>query len=55
MNFRGEKGGGGGGHSNPKKMLQILVPPKKKVGSEAVWKFSENSSKFESTGVPNKE
>ena len=57
MNFR-EKGGG---HSNPKNTLQILLPPQKKRnivfrdeggGSEAVWSFTENSSKFVTASVP---
>ena len=32
--------------------LQILVPPEKGGGEEAVWKFSENSSKMVHTIVP---
>ena len=54
MNFRG-KMWGGGGHSDPKNFVADFSTSEKKGGSEAVWKFSENSSKFESTGVPNKE
>ena len=53
----------GGGHSNPKNFVADFSTPEKKRnivfrnegrvgGSEAVWKFSENSSKMVHTIVP---
>ena len=59
MNFRKK----GGGHANPNefrckfsglpKKAQHSFPKRgRRGGSEAVWKFSENSSKMENTVVP---
>ena len=59
MNFRKKGGwndefsGKKGGVTPIRKIwLQILVPPEKGGGAEAVWKFSENSSKMVHTIVP---